>query len=99
MMRTLGQWTLRLAVAIAIVALVAFAVDWTVYKLRGSPASTVAVNQFMVIPLKGQKTEYDFLGTANVPCAQALFPHGGKDPCWNLRRSPNQWVNVGAPSY
>jgi hypothetical protein len=53
----------------------------------------------MIVPLKGGKTEYDYLGTANVPCAVALFPHGGKDPCWNLRRNPNQWVNAGASSF
>lgn len=89
----------RMLVAFAAVSLAAFAIDWTVYKLRGSPHSTVAVSQFMVIPLKGGNTEYDFLGTVNVPCAVALFPHGGQDPCWHLRRNPNRWVNVGAPSY
>jgi len=99
MMRALGRWILRLILVFAIVALVAYGLDWTVYKLRGSPYSTVTVSQFMLVPLKGQKTEYDFLGTVNVPCVRALFPHGGKDPCWNLRRNPNQWVNVGTPSY
>jgi len=72
----------------AAVSLVAFAVDWTVYKLRGSPHSSVAVSRFMEIPLKGQQTEYDFLGTANVSCAVALFPQDGQDPCWHLRRNP-----------
>ncbi|MGD1107117.1 MAG: hypothetical protein ABR865_08725 [Terracidiphilus sp.] len=95
MMRWLGHWVLRVLVAIAVLSLVAFAVDWTVYKLRGSPQSTVAVSQFMSVPLKGQTTEYDYLGTVNVPCAVALFPHGGRDPCWNLKRNPNQWVNAG----
>jgi hypothetical protein len=99
MMRWLGRWLLRVLVVIAAISLVAYALDWSVYHLRGSPQSTVAVSQFMVVPLKDQKTEYDFLGTSNVNCAVALFPQGGEDPCWHLRRNPNQWENVGAPAY
>jgi hypothetical protein len=99
MMRWLGRWALRVLVAIAALSLVTYAVDWMVYKLRGSPESVVAVSQFMEIPLKSGVPEYDYLGTANVPCAVALFPHGGKDPCWNLRRNPNQWEKVGTPAY
>jgi hypothetical protein len=95
MIRTFGRWILGLAVLLAAVSLVAYAADWTVFRLRGSPQSTVAVSAYMEVPLKGGKTEYDYLGTLNVPCAVALFPHGGKDPCWNLRRNPNQWVNAG----
>jgi hypothetical protein len=99
MMRTLGRWLMRVLLAVAIVSLAAYAIDFMVYKLRESPHSTVAVSQYMSIPLKGQKTEYDFLGSASVPCAVALFPHGGQDPCWHLRRNPDQWENVGTPAY
>ncbi len=99
MLRWLGRWLLRVLVAFAAISLAAFAADWTVYKLRGSPQSTVAVSQFMAVPLKGQATEYDFLGTASVACAAALFPQAGKDPCWYLRRHSNQWEKVGTPAY
>jgi hypothetical protein len=95
MIRAIGRWIFALAVLFAAVSLAAFVLDWVVYKLRGSPQSTVAVSQFMQVGLKGAKTEYDYLGTQNVPCAVALFPHDGKDPCWNLRRNPTQWVNAG----
>jgi hypothetical protein len=95
MMRTIGRWIFSLAVLFAAVSLAAFVVDWAVYKLRGSPQSTVAVSQYMQVGLKGEKTEYDYLGTSNVPCAVALFPHGSMDPCWNLRRNSTQWVNAG----
>lgn len=98
-MRVLGRWLMRVLVAVASLSLAAYAIDWSVYKLRGSPHSTVAVSHFMGIPLKGQKTEYDYLGTTEVSCAVALFPHGGQDPCWHLRRNPNQWDNLGAPAY
>lgn len=84
-----------MAVLFAAVSLAAFVLDWAMFKLRGSPQSTVAVSQYMEVPLKGGKTEYDYLATSNVPCAVALFPHEGKDPCWNLRRNPTQWVNAG----
>lgn len=99
MMKRIGLWSMRVLVAFAAISLAAYAIDWTVYRLRGSPHSTVAVSQFLVIPLKGQKTEYDYLGTADVPCAVALFPHGGQDPCWHLKRNPNQWENAGSPAY
>jgi hypothetical protein len=98
-MRWLGRWLMRALLAVAIVSLAAYAIDFAVYKLRGSPQSSVSVSRFMSIPLKGQKTEDDYLGTADVACAVALFPHGGQDPCWHLRRNPNQWENVGTPAY
>lgn len=94
MMRWLGRWLLRGLVAFAALSLAAYAVDSAVYLLRGSPHSTVAVSRFMSIPLKGQKEEYDYLGTVTVPCAVALFPHGGEDPCWHLRHHANQWQNL-----
>ncbi len=98
-MRLLGKWLLRILIAVAAVFFVAFAADFAVYKLQSSPHSSVTVSQFMSVPLKGQKTEYDFLGTADVSCAQALFPQDGLSPCWHLRRNPNQWDDVGTPQY
>ena len=99
MMRWLGRWLLRVLVSFAVVTLAAFVLDFAVYKLRGSPQSQVIVNRFLSVPLKGQKTEYDFLGTANVPCVVALFPHSGETPCWYLQLHPNQWDDAGAPAY
>jgi hypothetical protein len=101
MWRSLGRWVLRVVGGLAALALLAFAVDWLIYVLRKSPQSSVSVTQFMSIPLKGQKTEYDLLGTADVACDVALFPHGGETPCWYLRRHPEQWenVNVNTPAY
>jgi hypothetical protein len=98
-MHWLGVWILRVLAAFMAVVFVSFAIDWTLYVLQGSPQSSVTVNQFMSVPLKGQKTEYDFLGTANVACDLALFPHGGETPCWYLKSHSNQWENLGAPQY
>jgi len=99
MMRRLGRWALRGLLAIAIISLAAFVVDFAVFKLRGSPHSTVAVSQFIEIPLKSGLPEYDFVGTTNVPCVVALFPQGGEDPCWYVRRHQNQWEKLGTPAY
>jgi hypothetical protein len=98
-MRWFGRWLLRIVVAIAAISLVTFAIDWTVYKLRGSPHSTVTVSQFLSVPLKGQKTEYEYLGAVDESCSVSLFPQDGQTPCWYLRRNPNQWDKAGAPAY
>jgi hypothetical protein len=99
MMQWLGRWLLRVLISFAVVTLAAFVLDFAVYKFRGSPQSQVVVSRFLSIPLKGQKTEYDFLGTANVPCVVALFPQSGEAPCWYLQLHPNQWDNAGSPAY
>ena len=94
MFRWMGRWLVRVFLAVAAVAVVAYVGDSLVYLLRGSPSSAVTVHRFMGIPLKGQKEEYDFLGDIQTPCAVALFPHKGQDPCWHLRRNPNQWEKL-----
>ena len=92
--RLLVRWAGRAFLALAVATLAAYAGDSIVYALRGSPSSTVTVNRFMGVPLKGNKEEFDYLGTAQVHCAVALFPHNGQDPCWHLRRNPNQWDDL-----
>lgn len=98
-MRWLGKWLLRILIGVIVVFFIAFAADLAVYKSQGSPHATITVNRFMSVPLKGQKTEYDFLGTADVACAQALFPQDGLSACWRLRRNPNQWEDLSSPQY
>jgi len=75
---------------LAAVFLVLYAGDLTVYHLRGSPQSKVTVNRYVTIPLKGRKSEYDYLGTLDQPCSISLFPQSGESTCWQLRRNPNQ---------
>ena len=90
----LRRWFIRIFLALAAITAVSYLGDSAVYLLRGSPTSTVNVSQFMSIPLKNNKVEYDYLGRAQMPCAEALFPHGGDEPCWYLRRDPNTWENI-----
>jgi hypothetical protein len=84
------RWLLRLALVLAAGFVAVYGGDWAVFKLRGSPTSKVTVNRYLTIPLKGNKLEYDYLGSQDVPCSVSLFPQGGQTPCWQLRRNTNQ---------
>lgn len=90
----LRQWLLRVFLALAAASIAVYAGDWAIYRARGSPQSSVTVNRYLSVPLKGQKLEYDFLGTSAVPCSVSLFPQGDQDPCWYLRRNPNKWEHL-----
>jgi hypothetical protein len=94
MFRWLGRWLVRVFLMVAAATVVTYAADTLIYISRGSPIGSTTVQKFMGIPLKGQKEEYDYLGTAQAPCALALFPHGGHDACWWLRRYPDRWENL-----
>ena len=83
-------WLRRIVLVLVTGFVAVYGGDWAIFKLRGSPSSTVTVNRFLSVPLKGNKIEYDYLGTADVACSDSLFPQGGQSPCWRLRRNPNQ---------
>lgn len=68
----------------------AYVGDWAIYKLRGSPHSTVTVQRYLTVPLKGNKQEFDYLGSAEVPCSVSLFSQGDQATCWQLRRNATQ---------
>jgi hypothetical protein len=78
MMRWLLRWLRRAVVVLAAVFVAVYAGDWAVYKLRGSPQSTVTVNRYVTIPLKGNKQEFDYLGTRRR--ARALAGNFGAIP-------------------
>ena len=94
MMRWLMIWLGRLLVVLAAAFVVLYAGDWTVYKLRGSPRSMVTVNRYVTIPLKGNKLEFNYLGSMDMPCSVSLFSQAGQVPCWQLRRNSNQGMNM-----
>jgi len=89
-MKLLTRWLLRGIVALAVGFVAVYGGDWAIFKMRGSPRSKVTVNRFLDIPLKGNKTEYDYEGSMDVPCSISLFPQAGQTPCWQLRRNTNQ---------
>lgn len=88
------KWLRRIIVALVAVFVLLYGGDWAVYKMRGSPQGRVTVSRTMVVPLKGNKSEYDYLGTSDVPCAVSIFPQDGESPCWQLRRNHNQNTNI-----
>jgi hypothetical protein len=88
------RWIQRVAVVLVAAFVATYGGDWAIYKLRGSPTSTVTVNRFLTVPLKGNKIEYDYVGTAEQACSVSLFPQAGQSPCWHLRRNPNQTTNL-----
>ncbi len=93
LIRWLFAWFFRGVVALVALFAILYACDWAVYKLRGSPQSKVTVNRFVTIPQKARKSEFDYLGTLDVPCAVALFPQGDESACWQLRRNPNVGID------
>jgi hypothetical protein len=88
------RW-LQLVILILAVGFVAlYAGDWVVFKLRGSPMSKVTVKRYLTVPLKGNRQEFDSLGTVDVPCSVSLFPQNGQNPCWQVRRHPSENVQL-----
>ena len=87
------RWLQRVLVVLAAAFVVIYSGDWAVYKLRGSPRSKVTINRYVTIPLKGNKQEFDYLGSIDAPCSVSIFSQAGQDPCWQLRRNSIQGMN------
>jgi hypothetical protein len=77
------------------VLLVLYLGDWALLRVSsgGQASSSVQVEQFLRTPLKGQKEEFDYMGTVAQPCVPSLFPHSSAAPCWWLRWHKIQWVS------
>jgi hypothetical protein len=88
------RWAERIVVVLVAGFIVVYLGDWAVFKLRGSPHGTVTVNRYVTIPEKGNKQEFDYQGTLDVPCSVSLFSQAGQSPCWQLRRNQNQGMNM-----
>jgi hypothetical protein len=84
----------RIVIAILALAAIIYVADYAIWHIRnasGNAMSTIQVDTYLSTPLKGNKAEYDYLGTQPEPCARALFPHGGAPACWWLARHTQQW--------
>lgn len=71
-----------------------YAGDWMVFRLRiarGTAYGSVEVDRFLSSALKGNKTEYDFVGTSERTCSRSIFPQKGNPACWWLARHKSQW--------
>ena len=85
MKRILG----RTAAGLMVVLVVLYVGDWAVWRVRvarGGGMGSVVVSSIVVMPLKNNKEEYDWGGTADVSCSRSIFPQAGSGACWWLRR-------------
>jgi len=83
---------LAIRVLLAVVVLVYLA-DWAVLRIKASHGTgygTIQVDEYLATPLKGNKDEYDYMGTTPTLCAHAIFPHGAT-PCWWLAKHTTRW--------
>lgn len=89
--RRIIHWLVRGAAVIFAIALLIYPADWLVWKARtlfGGGMDSVQVSRVTVAELKGNKEEYYPEGTDTATCSRSLFPQGGNDACWWLRRHP-----------
>jgi len=93
-LQSVWKWARRIVFALAVAFAALYLGDWAIYKLRGSPQGSVKVSQTLIVPLKGDKQEYDYLGVTDVPCSVSIFSQNGESPCWQLRRNQNQDTKI-----
>lgn len=93
-LQRLRRWLLRAALGLIALAVLTYVADWIAFRLEGSPQSTVTVSRTLVVPLKNNKQEFDYVGTFDEPCSVSLFPQTGLSPCWQLRRNPNPDIKL-----
>lgn len=91
-LRLMLKWSVRCAVGLAVAFALLYVGDWAVFTVRGAPRGSVTVERTLVVPLKGNKQEFVDQGRLEQPCAHAVFGQSGLDPCWQLRRHPEQQV-------
>lgn len=93
-MKKLWRILEKAAMGAMVAAMLLWVGDWAVFAVRASHGNgydSVQVEEYLSTALKGNKEEYDYLGTVEMNCARALFPHGGAQPCWWVRRHRKQW--------
>jgi hypothetical protein len=75
-------------------ALLLYALDWAILEIkmqRQTAYGNVQVEQFLMTPLKGQKEEFDFMGTKSQTCVKSIFPHASNPACWWVERHKTEW--------
>jgi hypothetical protein len=85
MSRMLGRAAVGLIATLAVLYLGDWAI-WRARLARGDGMGKVSVSRIEVAPLKGNKEEYYWDGTADVDCSRSIFPQAGSGACWWLAR-------------
>ncbi|MGA8107906.1 MAG: hypothetical protein WBD46_09940 [Acidobacteriaceae bacterium] len=94
MMKRFLAWVGEAVKVLLVASILLYGGDWAVFEVRaahGTGYDAVQVEEYLSTPLKGAKTEYDYMGTATESCARALFPHSGAPACWWLKKHTAQW--------
>lgn len=94
MKRNWAERVSQVLVMLLVLLGILYAGDWMVLRFRiarGTAYGSVNVDQFLSSALKGNKTEYDFVGTVPQKCSRSLFPQQGNPACWWLERHKSQW--------
>jgi len=93
-LRIIGLIAKYLLIGLAVL----YVADWGLFEIRlarGAGLGSVPVEQYLKTPLKGDKTEYDYLGTANQNCSLTALPQYAASalnpPCWWLKRHNQRW--------
>jgi hypothetical protein len=87
-------WLIRFILVMAVLAGLLYVGDWLVLRVRSSHGTAyrvIQVNQLLATPLKGNKVEYDLMGTVPMTCSRSIFPQDGNPACWWLERHTAQW--------
>ena len=80
-----------------VAALVAYAVDYGVYRIRlgkNRAFGQVTVTNYDAVQQKNGKTEFLFDPPQAQTCVNSFFPHAGYLPCWYLQRHTEQRTNI-----
>ena len=80
------------------IVILAFVVDLGLFRLRvlvhRDPYGSVVVSHYYAVLQKNGKTQFIFDPPAAETCVNALFPHSSMQPCWYLKRHPEQRTNI-----
>ena len=82
-------WCGRGLLSLLVLALVLYAADWAVWRVRASHNtgfSSIEVMRLQVAALKGNREEYYPDGTEEERCSRSIFAQGGSRACWWVQR-------------
>jgi|SRR5579871_2528877 hypothetical protein len=89
---------LRLLLFALGIALLAFGVDFAVFRVRVTTNrnlyGSVEVRHYYAVLQKNGKTQFIFEPPQDEPCVHTLFPHAGMQPCWYLSRHPEKRTDI-----
>jgi hypothetical protein len=94
LMRIAGSCVLGTVLA----ALLGYCGDFAVFRLRAATNrnayGSVTVSHYYAVLQKNGKTAFMFDPPGPQACVNALFPHQELQPCWYLRKHPEQRTDI-----